>query len=110
MATYHDKTTFEKSGYDVEYGQPPPHEISNDVHDRHRSSVMADDSGAVRGEVFTTGNSPYAKMQRFATRFGVEARGIERVPEDERTDKSTVKVGTMVCSLCRMRVHIGIVG
>lgn len=99
MATYHGKPAFEKSGYDVEYGHPPPHEISHGAHDRHHSSIMPDESGAVRGEVFTTGNSTYAKIQRFATRFGVEARGIERVPEDERTDKSTVKVGTMVCSL-----------
>ena len=55
------------------------------------------DAPAVAGEVFTTGDTPYAKIQRFVTRFGVEPRGIERVPEDERTDTNLVKVGTVVC-------------
>lgn len=63
---------------------------------RHRDSITPDENGAVPGEIFIAGNSPYAKIQRFATRFGVEARGIERVPENERTDKHTWKVGTMV--------------
>ena len=54
------------------------------------------DAPAVAGEVFTTGDTTYAKIQRFATRFGVEPRGIERVPEDERTDTNLRKVGTMV--------------
>lgn len=51
---------------------------------------------AVAGEVFVAGNTPYAKIQRFVTKLGVEPRGIERVPEDERTDKTLSKVGTMV--------------
>ena len=79
--------SYEKGAYDVEqhaYGG-----------EKHRSSIVPDDTGAVPGEVLVAGNSPYAKLQRLATRFGVEARGIERVPEDERTDKSTLKVGTM---------------
>ncbi|KKY14361.1 putative purine-cytosine permease [Phaeomoniella chlamydospora] len=62
----------------------------------HRDSV--DETGAVPGEVFTSGNSLYARLQRFAGRYGVEQRGIERVPEDERTDTSTFKVGTMWCA------------
>lgn len=56
-----------------------------------------DEAPAVAGEVFVTGDTPYAKIQRFVTRFGVEPRGIERVPENERTDTNLVKVGTMVC-------------
>ena len=88
MASFEKQGT-EKYAYDVE--QYP---YDNGV---HRSSIAPDQSGAVHGEVFTAGNSTYAKLQRLATRFGVEARGIERVPEDERTDKSTLKVGTMVC-------------
>ncbi|CAK7198844.1 Purine-cytosine permease fcy21 [Sporothrix eucalyptigena] len=44
---------------------------------------------------FTVGNSWYAKCQRFAGKLGVEQRGIERVPEDERTDTTMTKVGTM---------------
>jgi hypothetical protein len=55
------------------------------------------DEGAVPGEVFTQGNSLYAKVQRLAGRFHVEQRGIERVPEDERDDHSLLNVGTMVC-------------
>ncbi|KAI9981330.1 hypothetical protein PInf_009026 [Phytophthora infestans] len=29
-------------------------------------------------------NSLYARLQRWASRFKIETRGIERVPEDER--------------------------
>lgn len=54
------------------------------------------DAPAVAGEVFVSGDSLYAKVQRFVTQFGVEPRGIERVPEDERTDTNLVKVGTVV--------------
>ena len=59
--------------------------------------VYADETGAVPGESFAIGHSLYARIQRFAKRFGVEPRGIERVPEDERTDKALTKAGTMVC-------------
>ena len=58
--------------------------------------AYVDVAPAVAGDVFVTGDSTYAKIQRFVSRFGVEPRGIERVPEDERTDKNLVKVGTMV--------------
>ena len=54
------------------------------------------DAPAVSGEVFVTGDTPYAKIQRAVSKFGVEPRGIERVPEDERTDTILMKVGTMV--------------
>lgn len=47
-------------------------------------------------EDFSTGDSTYAKLQRFAGRYRIEQRGIERVPEDERTDKGLVILGTMV--------------
>lgn len=86
-------TSYEKSGYDLEY-QPEP--LSVGEGEKHRSIVVPDASGAVHGESFVTGNTLYARLQRLAGRFGVEQRGIERVPEDERTDKSTLKVGTMV--------------
>ncbi len=87
MASY-EKGGYEKEGYDVEYQHPV-------VYDRHHSVVAPDASGAVHGESFVVGNSTYAKLQRLAGRFNIEQRGIERVPEDERTDKSTWKVGTM---------------
>jgi hypothetical protein len=79
---------FEKNAYDIEY----------DAAEKHRSSIVPDESGAVHGESFIVGNSLYARMQRFVGRYGVEQRGIERVPEDERTDKNTWKIGTMVGS------------
>lgn len=50
---------------------------------------------AVHTAQFTEGNSTYAKLQRFAGKFGVEQRGIERVPEDERTDAGMSKIGTL---------------
>ena len=70
-------------------------------HDRHVSEkigapVYVDEHGAVAGESFTVGNSWYARTQRFVGKFGVEQRGIERVPEDERTDANLMKVGTLV--------------
>jgi hypothetical protein len=56
--------------------------------------------GAVPGESFEAGNSLYAKVMRFAGKYGVEQRGIERVPEDERTDnkRPLLNVATMVSS------------
>ena len=60
------------------------------------SDIITDD-GAVPGESFEIGNSWYAKLQRFAGKYGVEQRGIERVPENERTDHNgLLNVGTMV--------------
>jgi hypothetical protein len=54
------------------------------------------DEGAIRGEALIIGDSLYARVQRFANRFGVEARGIERVPSDERTTDGMSQIGTMV--------------
>jgi hypothetical protein len=60
-----------------------------------------DPTGAVPDESFEYGDSLYAKLQRFAGRFNIEQRGIERVPENERTDTSYVNIGSMVSSeLC----------
>lgn len=53
-------------------------------------------AAAVPTNAFTQGNSLYAKIQRFAGKYSIEQRGIERVPEDERTDKHLMNVGTMV--------------
>jgi hypothetical protein len=67
---------------------------------RRPSYVEAD--GAVPGEVFEQGNTLYAKIQRMAGKFNIEQRGIERVPENERTEsgaKALLNVGTMVSSL-----------
>ncbi|KAF2755130.1 purine-cytosine permease [Pseudovirgaria hyperparasitica] len=64
---------------------------------RHTTTSFADNTGAVPGESFEYGNSVYARLQRFAGRFNVEQRGIERVPEDERTDDKygLLNAGTM---------------
>lgn len=64
-----------------------------------RNGHLVTEDGAVPGESFVYGNSLYAKCQRIAGKFHVEQRGIERVPEDERTDvgfKSLLNVSTMV--------------
>ncbi|RDL42527.1 Uncharacterized protein BP5553_02506 [Venustampulla echinocandica] len=53
------------------------------------------DDGAVHAEAFVVGESWYAKAQRFAGKLGVEQRGIERVPSDERTDSSMTQFGTL---------------
>ncbi|KAK8103916.1 purine-cytosine permease [Apiospora kogelbergensis] len=50
---------------------------------------------AVPEEDFAAGDSLYARIQKIAGRFGVEQRGIERVPSDERTKESMSEVGTM---------------
>lgn len=87
-----------KNEYDVEGLSPT--ESYPDTAVKHISSkvpVYGDEKGAVPGESFTVGDSLYARIQRFANRFGVEPRGIERVPEDERTDRTLAKAGTMVC-------------
>lgn len=54
------------------------------------------DENAVHKSEFIAGDSLYARLQRAAGKFGVEQRGIERVPSDERTDSSMSKIGTLV--------------
>jgi hypothetical protein len=60
-------------------------------------NLLYDETGAVHGETFVYGNSLYARLQRLAGKLNVEQRGIERVPDDERTDTSYVNIGSMVC-------------
>ncbi|EMC99833.1 hypothetical protein BAUCODRAFT_572071 [Baudoinia panamericana UAMH 10762] len=63
---------------------------------RHGSYVEPD--GAVPGESFEYGTGMRAKLMRMAGKLGVEQRGIERVPENERTDKgimALLNVSTM---------------
>lgn len=67
-------------------------------YDNRRHSYV-DEAGAVPGESFEYGDSYYAKIQRLAGKFNIEQRGIERVPENERTEegfKALLNVGTMV--------------
>ncbi|KAI9648696.1 Purine-cytosine permease fcy21 [Ciborinia camelliae] len=41
------------------------------------------------------GNAWYAKAHRYMSRFGVESRGIERVPSNERSTAGMSQIGTM---------------
>ncbi|POS78811.1 NCS1 nucleoside transporter [Diaporthe helianthi] len=50
---------------------------------------------AGRTLIYDKQNGILGRVQRFAGRFGVEQRGIERVLPDERTDTSVSKVGTL---------------
>jgi len=55
-------------------------------------------SHGVSGARLATGSSLTARLLRAAGKLGVEQRGIERVPEDERTDtgfKALLNVSTM---------------
>lgn len=95
------------TSYDVEknqgYVQSGGSDSSNPYNgggmEKHRNGSYQEADGAVPGEAFIIGDSWRAKILRYATNFGVEARGIERVPEDERTDtgfKALLNVATMV--------------
>lgn len=93
--------------YEYEYDVEKNRSVAGDVHNAssERSSQekkrpsMGYEDGAVPGESFEVGNGLYAKIQRLAGRFHVEQRGIERVPEDERTGtgfKALLNVSTIV--------------
>ncbi len=77
--------------YDVETG------VEKNGSGNNSTSEYIGDEGAVNAETFVIGDSWYHKTQRFASKFGVEARGIERVPSNERTDTGMSKIGTLVC-------------
>jgi hypothetical protein len=50
----------------------------------------------VRDKDFGVGDSIYARLQRLAGKYGMEQRGIEQVPNDEREEASAFKIGAMV--------------
>jgi hypothetical protein len=81
-----------EKGYDHETSKNPGQTYNVDLE-------RADDNGhAVPGETFELGSGWYATAQRFAGKLKIEQRGIERVPEDERTDsgfKALLNVSTM---------------
>lgn len=82
---------FAKKQADVEAvpSEKPVYGTEND------SGEYIPDEGAVAAETFVLGDSWYAKTQRLAGKFGVEQRGIERVPSDERDTAHISQVGTM---------------
>ena len=69
---------------------------SAETRDTNVSGSCAVAENAVPREAFTSGDSLYARFQRAAGRLGVEQRGIERVPEEEKTDTSMSHAGTLV--------------
>ncbi|RAK91047.1 purine-cytosine permease [Aspergillus costaricaensis CBS 115574] len=73
-----------------------------------------DDSsdGAVPGESFMYGNSLYAKLQRLAGKLNIEQRGVERVPDNERTDTSYFNISSMwlAANMVSSSFAIGVLG
>jgi len=73
---------------------------SDDAQHGVSNTTVVDTSAghAVSGASLATGSSLTARLLRAAGKLGVEQRGIERVPEDERTDtgfKALLNVSTM---------------
>ncbi|KAJ5281689.1 hypothetical protein N7478_007061 [Penicillium angulare] len=79
-----------------------------------RSAQTSDhvSDNAVPGESFEYGNSLYAKVQRVAGKFSVEQRGVERVPDNERTDISYLNIGSMwlAANMVSSSFAIGVLG
>lgn len=76
---------------DVESGSPKTKEPNNNT-----TVLLENTSEAETGEVFLADNTLYGRINRFVSKFKVEARGIERVPEDERVDTSLSHAATVV--------------
>lgn len=72
---------------------------------RHESVSEVKDLERISGETVAdagtapTNNSWNANMQWLAGKLGVEQRGIERVPGDERSDTTMSQIGTIVSIL-----------
>jgi hypothetical protein len=82
---------------DVDLEKAP--QVDNAYESRSNETEVYDNgNNVVPGESFEYGNSIYAKVQRFAGKFKVEQRGIERVPAEEQTDTSYFNISSMVCS------------
>lgn len=50
---------------------------------------------AIHSSSLQEGSTWYAKAHHYASRFGVESRGIERVPSDERSTAGMSQIGTL---------------
>ena len=89
-----------EKAYDQETvkGSGQTYDVDLERNSSHADDGHADDGHAVPGESFEVGSGWYATAQRFAGKLKIEQRGIERVPEDERTDsgfKALLNVSTM---------------
>lgn len=75
---------------------------SDDVEKRagaqHADAKHVDASSGVdlSDGVYDPAPTPPTKLQHILSKLKVETRGIERVPEEERTDTSYLNVGSMV--------------
>ncbi|KAI0015225.1 purine-cytosine permease [Xylariomycetidae sp. FL0641] len=72
-----------------------------DMEDAESSATTDQEIGQVinltgaRKQAVTRDEPLNARLQRFVRKIGIEQRGIERVPENERTDSSMTQVGTL---------------
>ncbi|KFZ09363.1 hypothetical protein V502_08809 [Pseudogymnoascus sp. VKM F-4520 (FW-2644)] len=57
--------------------------------------IAREPMGPVPAQDLEKGDSMYAKLARMGSKLKVEVRGIERVPENERTDTSYWNIGSM---------------
>lgn len=76
--------------YDIEANAR--RESVSDVKDLDR--ICSED--AVDAGISIANDTWYTKMQSLAGKLGVEQRGIERVPDDERSDTGLSQIGTIV--------------
>jgi len=53
------------------------HNDDRDLEKKH--PIVDENNNVIAGETFAHGNGTIAKLHRLAIRYGVEARGIERV-------------------------------
>lgn len=81
---------FQRESLDIEKGKNLEH-VEADIGIGH---VIEDRE--TPGEAVVLGDSAFAKIQRIASKLGVEQRGIERVPDEEKTDTSVSHAGTLV--------------
>lgn len=75
-------------------------EVGSASSEKNSVGLGYSDEGAVHGVAshFVAGDGFLAKMHRFGAKMGVETRGIERVPPNERSDTGMSKIGTLVSS------------
>jgi len=71
-------------------------ETSAEASGTSNNSHASEPENVVREKDLSAGEGLYASLHRFAGRFGVEERGIERVPRDERPNVGMSQVGLMV--------------
>ncbi|KAK3354236.1 permease for cytosine/purines, uracil, thiamine, allantoin-domain-containing protein [Neurospora tetraspora] len=66
---------------------------SSTTSEKDEAAVQGNNENVVHKEEFYAGNSIYAKLHQITGRWGVEERGIERLPSDERDARKPITVG-----------------